>query len=162
GYPIVCANVVDDRGKLMTRKPYIILKANGVRVAVIGALMDLTNMTTPKTRGSWHSLPVIETVRRYADEVRPKSDIIVLLAHIVTAVEEDVLKWVPDVSISIPGDSHIGMTAPMKRDGRGVVRVKGNGEELGRLDLRVDVGRKHVVSWEWRKIQISADGPVAA
>src|SRR3954467_8623581 len=50
-YPIVFSNVVDGGNRLMTKKPYVILKANGVRVAVIGALMDLGGMTTPKTRG---------------------------------------------------------------------------------------------------------------
>jgi 2',3'-cyclic-nucleotide 2'-phosphodiesterase (5'-nucleotidase family) len=160
-YPIVCANVVDADGRLMTSKPYVILKANGVRVAVIGALMDLTAMTTPNTRGPWRALPVVETVRRYAREVRGKSDLVVLLAHITTEDEKNVLQSVPEVSISITGHSHIGMHAPLKLDGRGVVRVKGDSEELGRLDLRVDVGRKKLVSWDWKQIPISGTGPVA-
>jgi 5'-nucleotidase/UDP-sugar diphosphatase len=160
-YPIVCANVVDDQNRRMTRKPYVVLKANGVRVAVIGALMDLDGMTTPKTRGPWHSLPVVETVSRYAAEVRSKSDLIVLLAHINSADEKKILETVPGVAISITGHSHIGMPEAKEHDGRVQVRVKGNGEELGRLDLRVDVRQKKLVSWNWKVIPISANGPVA-
>jgi 2',3'-cyclic-nucleotide 2'-phosphodiesterase (5'-nucleotidase family) len=129
----------------MAPKPYVILKANGVRVAVIGAMMqDLEHMTTPKTRGPWRVLPVLETVRRYVEEVRAKSDIILLLGHITTSEEDDVLRWIPEIPITITGHDHRGMGTAMKLDGRVVVRVKGYGEELGRLDLRVDVGRR---SW---------------
>ena len=161
-YPIVCANVVDDEDKLMAPKPYVILKANGVRVAVIGAMMqDLEHMTTPKTRGPWRVLPVLETVRRYVEEVRAKSDIIVLLAHITTSEEDDVLRWIPEIPITITGHDHRGLGTAMKLDGRVVVRVKGYGEELGRLDLRVDVGKKKLVSWDWKQIPIEASGAVA-
>ena len=162
-YPIVCANVVDAEGKLMAPKPYVILKANGVRVAVIGAMMkDLERMTTPKTRGPWRVLPVLETVRRYVDEVRSKSDIIVLLGHIASEEEQDVLRWLPEVSISITGHDHRGLSTAVKLDGRVVVRAKGYGEELGRLDLRVDVDKKKLVSWDWKSIPIAGSGPVAA
>jgi 2',3'-cyclic-nucleotide 2'-phosphodiesterase (5'-nucleotidase family) len=161
-YPIVCSNVVDAQGRLMAQKPYVILKANGVRVAVIGAMMmDLEHMTTPKTRGPWRVLPVLETVRRYAQEVRAKSDIIVLLAHISSSEEQDVLRWLPEVPVSITGHDHRGLAAPMQLDGRVMLRLKGYGEELGRLDMRVDIEKKKMVSWNWKQIPISGRGPVA-
>jgi 5'-nucleotidase / UDP-sugar diphosphatase len=160
-YPIVCANLVDDKGKLMA-KPYVILKANGLRVALIGALMqDLEHMTTPRTRGPWHVLPVVETVRRYAKEVRSQSDIIVLLAHITASEEQEVLRSLPEIPIAITGHDHRGMTTELKLDGRVVLRVKGYAEELGRLDLRVNVEEKKLVSWDWKHIPIAGNGPVA-
>ena len=42
-----------------------------------------------------------------------------------------------------------------------LLRLKGYGEELGRLDLRVDVEKKKMVSWNWKQIPISGSGPVA-
>jgi 5'-nucleotidase / UDP-sugar diphosphatase len=160
-YPIVTANLDDGHGRRMTRQPYVILKANGVRVGVIGALMDLSAMTTPKTRGPWRTLPVVETARRYAEELQAKADLVVLLGHITTADELDVLQWVPEISMSITGHNHTGMREPLRFEGRGVVRVKGDSEELGRLDMRVDVARKKLISWEWKQIPIPGDGPVA-
>jgi 5'-nucleotidase / UDP-sugar diphosphatase len=38
-FPIVSANVVNDSGALLAGKPYVILTAGGIRVAVIGVLM---------------------------------------------------------------------------------------------------------------------------
>src|SRR5882724_7824278 len=38
-FPTVSANIVDDSGKLLAPRPYLITKVNGIRVAVIGAVM---------------------------------------------------------------------------------------------------------------------------
>ena len=161
-YPMVSANVVDDSHRLIGRKPYVILKTNGVRVGVIGAMTaDLDHLTTPKTRGPWRALPVVDAVRRYVPEVRSKSDIIVLLAHITTREEREVLASLPEVPVSITGHDHRGLSAAIEQDGRVVVRVKAYGEELGRLDLQVDTGSKKLVSWKWKHIPVAGDGPAA-
>jgi len=65
------------------------------------------------------------------------------------------------VAISVTGHNHIGMPVAKEYDGRLQVRVKGNAEELGRLDLRMDTRRKKPVSWTWKKIPIPANGAVA-
>jgi 5'-nucleotidase / UDP-sugar diphosphatase len=154
-YPVVAANVVDAGGSLMTRHPYVILTANGVRVAVIGLLTeDMRRLTTASVRGPWRVLPVIETLRRYVAEVRNKSDLIVVLGHLVEREEHAILTSVPEVAISVTGHAHNGMSAETRLDGRGVVRVKGYGEELGRLDLQVDMGQKKLASWDWKRIAI--------
>ena len=106
-------------------------------------------------------LPLVETVRRYAAEVRPKSDIIVLLAHITETEEREVLAWLPEVPIAITGHDHSGLDSALERDGRIVVRAKGYTEELGRLDLEVDTEKDRVVSWKWKRIPIAGNGPVA-
>ena len=35
-YPIVSSNIADDQGHLLTKKPWVILKVNGLRVGVLG------------------------------------------------------------------------------------------------------------------------------
>ncbi len=160
-YPMVCANVVDGSGRLMA-KPYVILEKNGLRVAVIGAMMeDLASMETPKLLGEWHVLPVVETVRRYAAEARERADLIVLLAHLNGHEERDVLRLLPEVAVSVTGHDHRGMKEAMEEDGRLLVRAKGYGEELGRLEMRVDTEKKAPVSWVWKRIPISGRGAKA-
>ena len=44
----------------------------------------------------------------------------------------------------------------MSPDGRVLVRVKSYGEELGRLDLKVDTEKKALVCWKWKKIPIDS------
>ena len=160
-YPMVCANVVGANGRPMA-KPYVILEKNGLRVAVIGAMMeDLAGMETPKMLGEWHVLPVLETVRRYAAEVRGRSDVIVLVAHIGRREERDVLRHLPEVAVSITGHDHEGMRTAMQQGKRLVVRVRGYGEELGRLEMRVDTEKKALASWNWKRIPIQGGGAQA-
>ena len=61
--------MVGANGQLFAAKPYVILKVNGLRVAVIGAMTDdLKTLTIPIHHAQWHTIPVVETVRKYATE----------------------------------------------------------------------------------------------
>jgi len=157
-FPIVSANVVDKDGKTMTH-PYVILTAGGIRVGVIGAILgDLVgSVITPEDAGPFHVLPVVETVRKYAKELRDRTDLIVVLAHIHDETEVNaILHDVPEVSVVVAGHSHEGYPALMKVDGRVAVLVHAYGEQLGKLDLQVDVAAKKISSAEWTKIPIDS------
>ncbi len=70
-YPIVTANVVNAAGMTLTPKAYVILKVNGLRVAVIGGMTDtLKSLATPNSLGEWHTTPVVAAVRKYAAELQ--------------------------------------------------------------------------------------------
>ena len=155
-YPIVSSNVVGAKGQLFTKEPYVILNVNGLRVGVIGAMTQiLGTLTTPKLVEEWHALPVAETVRKYAKELKPKCDLVVLVAHITGEEEKQVLA-LPDVAVSVTGHVHNGLPQALTEDHRVLVRVRSNGEELGRLDLKVDTEKKALVSWNWKKIPVDS------
>jgi 2',3'-cyclic-nucleotide 2'-phosphodiesterase (5'-nucleotidase family) len=162
-FPIVSANIVDANGKTMTR-PYVIQTVGGIRVGIIGAILgDLVGtVITKENAGPWHTLPVVETVRKYAQELRDRTDLIVVLGHIHDESEvNEILKQVPEVSVVVAGHSHEGYPAMMNVDGRVAVLVRAYGAQLGRLDLKVDVGAKKVLSAEWTKIPIDSSIPPA-
>lgn len=162
-FPVVTANVVDGEGRLLTAQPYVVLTANGVRVAVIGAILgDLRQYETPGKLGAWHALPVIETVRKYADEVRGKSDLIVVLGHLNDAEAIQILHEVPAVSVVVSGHDHTGLRTPDEYQGRINVRVSGYGREFGRLDLRVNVAAHQLTGWKWRVIPVDGKGGAPA
>jgi 2',3'-cyclic-nucleotide 2'-phosphodiesterase (5'-nucleotidase family) len=156
-YPMVTCNLVDAQGRRFTDKPYIILTVNGLRVAVIGAMTDsLHSLTTPKLLEEWHTLPVVETARRYAAELKDKSDLVVLLAHITGQEEKQFLASVPEIPVLVTGHIHGGIDEPVSQDGRVLVRVKGYGEDLGRLELQVDTEKKAPVAWKWKRIAVNS------
>jgi 2',3'-cyclic-nucleotide 2'-phosphodiesterase (5'-nucleotidase family) len=154
-YPIVSSNLVDPKGNLLTPKPYVILQVNGLKVGVIGAMTeDLKILTTPQTLGDCHTLPLVETVRKYAHELRPQVDIVVVVAHVIPREELSLLKSETDVAVTVTGHLHTALPQPLIQDGRLLVRVQGYAEELGRLELKVDTEKKQAVSWEWKKILV--------
>ncbi|MDP9112501.1 MAG: 5'-nucleotidase C-terminal domain-containing protein, partial [Acidobacteriota bacterium] len=162
-FPIVSANLVDADGKTMTW-PYVIQTAGGIRVGIIGAILgDLVGtVITKESAGPWHTLPVVETVRKYARELHDRTDLIVVLGHIHDDTEvNEILKQVPEVSVVVAGHSHEGYQAMIKLDGRVAVLVRANGVQLGRLDLKLDVAAKKVLSAEWTKLPIDSKIPPA-
>jgi 5'-nucleotidase/UDP-sugar diphosphatase len=153
-YPIVTSNIQDDRGHLLTGKPWVILKVNGLRIGILGAMTDeLYDLAFPKHLGPWHTTPVLETARKYAAELKPHCDLIVLVAHISTMEEAAFLKE-PDIHVIVTGHSHSGIEKAMETPGHVLVRDRSNGEELGRLELKVDTETKAPASWTWKKIAI--------
>lgn len=155
-YPVVSANLVDGEGKLFTSAPYVVLRAGKLRVAVVGAMTEtLRTLSTPKLMQNWRAGP-IEAIRRAAAEARGKADIVVLLAHITAEEEAAILQGMPEFPVVVTGHIHTGIDQAFERDGRVLVRVKGYGEELGRLDLQVDTKKKSVVSWKWKRIPITS------
>jgi 5'-nucleotidase / UDP-sugar diphosphatase len=156
-FPMVSANLLAPDGQLFTPKPYVILKANGLRVAVIGAMTEtLKTLTTPKTLGECRTLPLLATVRKYAAEVREQADLIVLLAHIEEEEENDVLDHAPEIPVLVTGHIHSGLPEAISRNGRVLVRMKSYGEEVGRLELKVDTEKKAPVAWTWKRIPIDS------
>lgn len=156
-YPIVSANVVGPDNQLFTPRPYVILEVNKLRVAVIGAeTNDLSNLAIPKQLGPWHTLPLLETVRKYAAELRARSDLIVLLAHITGEEETQVLNSAPEIPVIVSGHLHGGLQQASTHDGRVLVRVKSYAQELGRLELKVDTDKKAPLEWTWKRIPVDS------
>jgi 2',3'-cyclic-nucleotide 2'-phosphodiesterase (5'-nucleotidase family) len=102
-------------------------------------------------------LPVVETVRKYAQQLRNSTDLIVVVGHIHDKEEVDaILHQVPEVSVVVAGHTHDAYKTTMNVDGRVGVLVDSYGAQLGRLDLQVDMAGKKLKSAEWKKIAINS------
>jgi 2',3'-cyclic-nucleotide 2'-phosphodiesterase (5'-nucleotidase family) len=66
------------------------------------------------------------------------------------------LNTAPEIPVLVTGHIHTGLNQPLSRDGRVLVRVKGYGAELGRLDLKVDTEKKAPASWTWKRIPVDS------
>jgi 5'-nucleotidase/UDP-sugar diphosphatase len=155
-YPVVSANVVNSKNETIT-KPYVILQVNGLRVAVIGAMTNvLRTFSTPALMGDWTTIDSVDTARRYARELKSQSDLVVVAAHITGEEEAAFLEKAVEVPVILSGHIHRGIDEAMTKDGRILVRVKGYGEELGRLELKVDTEKKAPVSWTWKRIPVDS------
>jgi 2',3'-cyclic-nucleotide 2'-phosphodiesterase (5'-nucleotidase family) len=53
------------------------------------------------------------------------------------------------------------MQAPLSEGNRVLVRVKSQGQELGRLETVVDKETKSLASWKWKRIPVNEKAPVA-
>ena len=157
-FPIVSANVVNDQGAFLAGQPYVIKTVGGIRVAVIGVLLGnlVGNLATPDKVLPWKVLPVVETVRKYAFELRDKSDMIVVLGHINDSEADAILREIPEVSVAIVGHSHKEYPNLHNFEGRVGALVTSYGVELGRLDMQVDMTAHKLKSVEWKIIPVDS------
>jgi len=159
-YPLFSSNIVSGTGaatKLFTDKPYVILNVNGLRVGIIGAMTDeLDTLTIPSLLQQWHTIPVLATARKYAAELKAQSDVVVLLAHITDREELQFLEEATEIPVMITGHVHAGLPPALTKDGRVLVRVKSYGEEIGRLELKIDTEKKAPVSYNWKRITVDS------
>jgi len=99
---------------------------------------------------------VVESVRKYADELRDRADLIVVLGHLEDAEATEILHEAPAVAVVVSVHNHTGLQMPEQYEGRLNVRVSGYGRELGRLDLEVNLPEHKLASWKWRVIPVNA------
>jgi 5'-nucleotidase / UDP-sugar diphosphatase len=154
-FPTVSANTVDASENRLVDPPYVIRNAGGMRIAVIGALLEsLANTTTLERLGPYHAAPVVETLRPLVAEAKQGADMVIVLGHLERSEAESILRELPDVSVAVIGHEHAPWKEPVEIDGRFVIHAEGYGRQVGRLVLRYDTATRRITSHEWTGIAV--------
>lgn len=169
GLPILAANLLTPEGALFTGAASVIVEREGLRIGVVGVLMDdlVPKLTTPARLGANKLLPALDTLRLEAAKLKGQTDVLVALVHLWKEQCDQIVAEIPEYSVVVSGHDHGGMTKPFVVDSRYGVRLRANASELGRLDLKYDKSARKIMSATWRIIPITtaeypADAEVAA
>lgn len=137
-FPVLGANVLG----LNELKPYIVKNVDGLSVAIIGVVTDDTPVTThPKNVTGLKFLSSEDTVKKYTQQLRGESDIIVVLSHSGFNADRELAKKVNDVDVIIGGHSHTKVTKPTRVGKTYVTQAFEHGKVLGVLDLVLKDGK---------------------
>jgi len=150
-FPTIATNVVNASGQRLLPEAYLLRESGGLRVAIIGALMESVGPWGP-----WRAAPIVQTLRPIVADARGRADVIVVLGHLVRAEIEAILRELPDVAVIVAGHNHRGLEEPLVIDGRIAVHAQGYGREVGRLRLRYDTRANRVASHEWTRIAVDS------
>jgi 2',3'-cyclic-nucleotide 2'-phosphodiesterase (5'-nucleotidase family) len=136
----------------------VVKKVNGLKVGVIGVLMNdlLEHYSTPKLIGPYHTIPPVEAVRRHVKKLRKKSDLIVVLAHTSGEDAEAIAREIPEVSVVVSGHLHNGMPEMGRVGNAVIVRAKGYGVEVGRLELSYDKRERRLTQTKWTQLKVDS------
>lgn len=152
-FPFLAANVAG----LAATRPYAVLNAGSVRVAVVGLLTpDTAHTTHPKNVVGLDFGDPGESVRRLLPELRRRADVVVVLAHLGHGAERRLAQEVEGIDVVLGGHSHTRVTEPPMVGGTLVAQAWEHGKALGVVDLTVDQGR--VIRAEGRLVDIRPDG----
>ena len=154
-FPTVCANAIDASGNRLVNPPYVIREAGGMRIAVIGALLEkLLDTTTLDRLGPFHAAPTVETLRPIVAQAKQHADMVIVLAHLGKDEAEAILRALPDVSVAVIGHEHAPWKEPVEIDGRFVIHAEGYGRQVGRMVLHYDTAARRILSHEWTGIAV--------
>jgi 2',3'-cyclic-nucleotide 2'-phosphodiesterase (5'-nucleotidase family) len=148
-FPVLCANVED----LDMVKPYIIREINGIRIAVIGVVTeDVPASTHPKNVAGLKFERPSDTVQKYMEVLRDKSDIIIVLSHMGHSADRELAGKVPGLAAIVGGHSHTKVITPVMVGDTAIVQAWEHGKALGVLDLTIEDRR--IVKAEGRLVGI--------
>jgi 5'-nucleotidase / UDP-sugar diphosphatase len=139
-FPTLSANVVDSAGNLpLNNKEYVILTKNGLRVGIVGLMMEgLFRETNTNNLIGLKVLPVSEKLQAIIDIIDPQTDVIIALTH--EGVQEDsvLATQVHGLDVIIGAHSHTRLKTPKNVNGVYICQTGSYCENLGELDLTVE------------------------
>jgi 2',3'-cyclic-nucleotide 2'-phosphodiesterase (5'-nucleotidase family) len=175
-FPVLAANVFYKGTARYYSRPYALLERNGVRVAVIGIIgQDARSVALPSGITDLDFTDPIPAVRAAVAEVKPRADLVVVLAHqgktgpqqtdaearpdVQRDFDEDIRLCgeVAGIDVFVGGHAHRGIEIPYvhPKTGTLIVQTYGYGTRLGFLKVRLAGGR--VVSHEGELIKVWSD-----
>lgn len=107
-FPMRAANVIDEKtGLPFLGDPTIVFQAAGIRVGFLALTYHNTGHTgNPKNYEGLAFKDGIEAVRRYLPDLRGRSDLVVVLSHLGSAMDRVLAREVPEMDIIIGAHSH--------------------------------------------------------
>ena len=166
-FPLLNGNIfLKGTEKLHWNEPYIIKNVNGIRLGIIGlhekfAFYDTTSDEMIKGVEARDEKVYL---RKYIEELKPKTDLIVLLTHIgipgtqSSTGERDVprnhehdielAKSVPGVDLMITGHPHSGLSEPINVNGTLIVSTDAYTIELGKLEITYNKKQDKITNYK--------------
>jgi len=138
-FPLLCANLVDERG----RAPYpwqasVIKEVAGVRVGILG-------LTPVQYRDEawWRPLfgmrffSALDVLPAAVRDTAAQADLVVLLSHQGIETDRRIAASVPGIHVIIGGHSHTVLQEPLQIESTSIVQAGSHGRFVGRMQLRV-------------------------
>ncbi len=166
-FPMRGANVTDKTtGQPFLGDPTQVFTVGGVRVGILALTYHNTGLTgNPKNTADLTFGSGLEATRRYLPALRARADVVVVLSHQGTKVDERLAREVPGIDLIVGAHSHDQITPPRQVAGVWVVQALSDAAVLGQLTVQVQNGRlskvEGIAPTLWTN-QYPADPAVAA
>ena len=142
---VICGNVFNSEDKLIGKAiPHKIYEVNGAKIGVIGAVTpnivrwDAANLENYKVKDP------AETVKSSVDELKDKTDVLILLAHMGENNEyevknsgiTDISKACPELDLIVAGHDH-KKTTGTTAEGTPYIENSNQGQTIGKVNFQM-------------------------
>lgn len=150
-FPVLNANIVDEKTGLLVFRPFHIFNVHGIRVAVLGLMSEHSWKAIADEQKKGYALKdPFETAQKLVPQLRQQADLVISLHHMGIWDDEVFPQKVADVDLVLGGHSHTLMPQAKliknsNQNGLGGTLVQHayyQGVYVGRIDLNLDAQKK--------------------
>jgi len=135
-FPFLSSNLVDEASGKNLFQPSLIKEIHGLRIGVFSLFSpDLfTNSSDPRKKGL-NIRPPIEVAQTTVKELKPKTDLIILLSHLGYAKDIELAQSVQGINIIVGGHTGINLIYPLVIKNTIILQTASRGMFAAKLDL---------------------------
>jgi 5'-nucleotidase len=135
-FQFLSSNLLDETSGNTLFQSSIIKEVNGLRIGIFSLLSPefFTGLSDPRRKGLTIRSP-IETAQAMVKELKPKTDLIVLLSHLGYVKDIELAQTVPEINIIVGGHTGINLVYPPVIKNTIILQTASRGMFGGRLDL---------------------------
>jgi len=135
-FPFLSSNLFDEASGNTLFRSSIIKEVNGLRIGIFSLLSSdfFTGPFDPRKKGVMIR-PPIEVAQEMVKELKPKTDLILLLSHLGYVKDIEVAQTVPGIHVIVGGHTGINLPYPPVIKNIVILQTTSRGMFIGRLDL---------------------------
>ena len=135
-FPFLCSNLLDEASGKTLFQTSLVKEINGLRIGLFSLLSPdfFSSPSDPRKKGLNFRSP-IETAQAMVRELKPKTDLIILLSHLGYAKDIEIAQRVQGISIISGGHTGINLPYPPVIKNIIILQTASRGMFGGRLDL---------------------------
>lgn len=155
-FPVVCSNLIDQKDQRLLTHPYIITRVNGLRVGIIGLIMDdLSTVVSKPVMEPFRVVDVARTAQQMIDQLDPETDLLILLTHLGADQDSILATKIQHADVIVGGHSHTRLDHPLVVHGILIVQAGSYCQNVGVLNLKV--AGDSVLSYKAHLIELEVD-----
>jgi 2',3'-cyclic-nucleotide 2'-phosphodiesterase (5'-nucleotidase family) len=137
-FPFISSNLFDEASGKILFKSFLIKEINGLRIGIFGLLSpDLfAGPSDPRRKGLNIRSPM-ETAQAMVKELKPKTDLIILLSHLGYAKDIELAQAVEGINFIVGGHTGINLAYPPMIKNTIMLQTASRGMFGARLDIRL-------------------------
>lgn len=135
-FPFLSSNLLDEASGKILFQSSLIKEINGLRIGIFSLLSPdfFTGPSAPRRKGLNFRSP-IETAQAMVKELKPKTDLILLLSHLGYVKDVELAQNVQGINIIMGGHNGINLSYPPVIKNTIILQTGSRGMFGGRLDL---------------------------
>jgi len=135
-FPFLSSNLLDEASGKILFQSSLIKEINGLRIGIFSLLSPdfFTVPSDPRRKGLNFRSP-IETAQAMVKELKPKTDLILLLSHLGYVKDIELAQTVQGINIIVGGHTGINLSYPPVIKNTVILQTASRGMFGGRLDL---------------------------